>query len=213
MNYKETVPEAYSLKNSYFNSMAPQWDEKVGNSEERVNILNDILKTKTSIKKGDHVLDLGCGTGVLIPAIHSLAGDEGSITAADPCSEMLKEAEKKNSRFNNINYECALIEDMDMPQNRFDAVTAFAVFPHINDKKRALEKIRLMLKDEGRLYIFHLSKTEKLNSFHSHLDAPVKHDRMPEREEMESLFAETGFTMIKYTDLDNLNFIEAKPCL
>ena len=70
-----------------------------------------------------------------------------------------------------------------------------------------------MLKDEGRLYIFHLSKTERLNEFHSNLNAPVKHDRMPGRDEMEILFAETGFTMIKYTDKDALNFIEAKPCL
>lgn len=210
MNHKNSEPESYSLKNQYFNSLAHQWDEKVGNSEERIKILHEILRSKTSIKKGDRVLDLGCGTGVLIPVIHSLTGEQGSITAADPCSEMLKEAEKKNSHLPNVNFVCSLIEDMEEPEHKFDAVTAFAVFPHINDKKAAMIKIKSMLKDDGRLYIFHLSKAERLNTFHSNLDAPVKHDRMLGRNEMEALFAETGFTMIKYSDMDDLNFIEAK---
>lgn len=213
MNHKNNTPKSYSLKNTYFSSLAGNWDEQVGNTEERIKILHEILSTKTSIKKGDNVLDLGCGTGILIPIIHSLINDTGSITAVDSCAEMLQEAKKKHSHLPNVNFIYSLIEDLKEPENKFDVVTAFAVFPHINDKKSALKKIRAMLKNEGRLYIFHLSKTKKLNAFHANLDAPVKHDLMPNQDEMKSLFADTGFTMIKYTDIDNLNFIEAKPCL
>ena len=212
MNCKREINEANMAKKGYFNSMAPQWDEKVGNNDERKNLLKEILKSKTAIKEGNRVLDIGCGTGVLIPLISEITGDGGSITAVDPCEDMLQFAESKNSHIPGVKYICSAIEEMDGSESRFDAVTAFAVFPHIEDKRTALLKIKEMLIGDGKLYIFHLAKTERLNSFHSALDAPVKHDHMPEREEMEKLFAETGFSMTEYIDRDDLNFIKAVPC-
>lgn len=212
MNCKREINQADMAKMNYFNSMASKWDETVGNNDERKNLLKEILVSKTAIKEGDRILDIGCGTGILIPLIKGITGDGGSVTAVDPCEEMLQVAESKNSHITGVEYICSAIEDMEGYFSSFDVVTAFAVFPHIEDKKTALTKIREMLKQDGRLYIFHLAKTDRLNSFHSTLDAPVKHDHMPEREEMEQLFAETGFSMIEYIDRDDLNFIKAKPC-
>jgi len=203
--------EAYNKKNDYFNRLGPQWDNVVGNNSERLEKLNSILD-RVNLNKGSRVMDLGCGNGVLIPLIEGRIGPDGSITAVDAAEVMLQTAREKYAGFNNITYINALIEDLDLENFSYDTVLAFAVVPHVEDKAAALNRLRSFLKDHGRLYIFHLADTVSLNEFHSHLDAPVSQDIMPDRNAMESLLLEAGFKVTVYIDQPGLNFIEAVPC-
>ena len=47
----------------FLNSMAGTWDERCRDDQYRINEILDLLP----IKQGDTVLDVGTGTGVLVP--------------------------------------------------------------------------------------------------------------------------------------------------
>lgn len=199
----------YRDKICYFNELSPRWDEVVGNDESRTAQLREVFSL-ISIKAGDTVIDAGCGTGILFPLIEEHIGPEGTIIAIDAASKMLEEAKKKHASVRNIRYLVSTLEDAALLPKSADAILCFAVFPHIEDKAQALAKCREALKENGMLYIFHLSDTKSLNEFHHNLEAPVRHDCMPERDELEELFSRTRFRLTRYIDRPQLNFVEAQ---
>ena len=199
-----------SPKTQYFSDLGQDWDNIVGNNDERIRELADLLKI-IGPADGDVVVDVGCGNGVLIPLIEPYIGGEGKIIAVDAAAGMIEAAERKHGHFGNIDFRVGLIEDIDIPENHADLILCFAVFPHIDDKEASLHRFREILKPDGELYIFHVIDTRSLNEFHGSLDAPVKQDRMPEREELSRMLENSSFHMDTYIDRTGLNLVRALP--
>lgn len=89
------------------------------------------------------VLDLGCGTGGTMKALHGLArftGLDRSSTAARFATRRTGEA-----------VLCGLATDLPVRDNSVDAVLALDVFEHIPDDARAVEEVRRILKPGGAL--------------------------------------------------------------
>ena len=199
-----------SAKREYFSEMGPDWDNIVGNDDERIRTLAGLLEMiKPGI--GDVVLDVGCGNGVLIPLIEEYIGSQGRIIAVDPAEGMIEAARKKHGHFGNVKFLVGLIEELYILENHADLILCFAVFPHIDDKRTALRRFREILKPDGKLYIFHVSDTRTLNEFHSGLDAPVRDDLMPGRESLDRMLKEASFLLDTYIDRTGLNFVRALP--
>ena len=59
------------MTRSYFNSKADIWDEKI--AEKDVERLASLAKS-LDIRRGDTVLDVGTGTGVLVPFLLEKVG-------------------------------------------------------------------------------------------------------------------------------------------
>ena len=83
--YAEVKTMALSAEEaaSYENTSRPQ--EEMG-----MKLIN-----MTSLKKGNTVLDLGCGTGYLTKVLSDKVGPEGKVVAVDPDGERLKIAREK----------------------------------------------------------------------------------------------------------------------
>ena len=205
------IRNAYTEKIHYFNDLGPRWDEIVGNDKSKLSKLNDVFKL-IPLKPGDTVLDVGCGNGVLFRIIEEKIGSEGRLYAVDPAGSMIERARLLHRDYHNITYAVGLIEEVSLPESEFDGILCFSVFPHLEDKREALRIMRGFLKEGGAIYIFHLSDTRTLNEFHGSLDAPVRHDCLPDRDEMIEIVRETGFTLVSYIDRPGLNFIEIAPC-
>ncbi|MCX8122704.1 MAG: methyltransferase domain-containing protein [Spirochaetes bacterium] len=203
------VNSNYDDKILYFNNLSKNWDEVVGNDAVRLQKIKKIFEMM-HIKNGDCVLDVGCGTGVLFPIIQEYIGPNGSLIAVDASDKMIEVAKERHKRFFNIQYIVSPLEDISLPHNSIDVILCFAVFPHIEDKLQALKKCHECLKQNGLLYIFHLSDTKTLNDFHHNLNAPVSRDYMPYREEIQNMLHQTGFIMKQYIDQPELNFIHAE---
>ncbi len=202
------VNKNYEDKIQYFNSLSTSWDKIVGNDASRLQKIK-ILFEMMHIGKGDCVLDAGCGTGVLFPIIQEYIGQDGTLIAVDTSDKMIEEAKERYKHFSNIQYIISALEDVHIPENSIDVILCFAVFPHIEDKLQALKKCKECLKHNGSLYIFHLSDTKSLNDFHHNLNAPVRRDYMPYRDELEKMLSQAGFTLKQYIDQPELNFIYA----
>lgn len=120
----------------YFNQKAGEWDSLL--SEETIQCLSTIIK-ELAIKPGSHILDVGTGTGVLLPFLVEAAGKDGRVVALDIAEEMLARAKAKN--IENVEYVLGDITCTPFEHNTLDEIICNSCFPHVIDKLQALREI------------------------------------------------------------------------
>jgi arsenite methyltransferase len=106
-----------------------------------------------SIKKGEKILDIGCGSGVDTILAAMMVGPTGSVTGIDMVPEMLTRA-RQNLRgmgLNNVEFKEASGEEIPAPDNSLDVVISNGVFNLIPDKGKAVSEVFRVLKPDGRL--------------------------------------------------------------
>jgi ubiquinone/menaquinone biosynthesis C-methylase UbiE len=180
-------------RKSFFDDHASSWDESL-RLEEQALRLRDLAAT-FELHPGDRVLDVGTGTGVLLPILREAIGPEGQLLAMDFSFKMLEQVRKRReaAHADLINAGVGMIP---FRQEQFDRVTCFAAFPHFPDKKRALAEMVRVLARKGLLIIAHLKSAEEINQMHSHIGGAVGHDHLPGPEMLEQLLAAAGLARI-----------------
>ena len=179
-------------RKAYFNDAAGTWDERY-NTPELAAFLDKIVP-KFGLEPGQNVLDTGTGTGVLIPYLIEAVGLSGSITAVDYAEEMVKICESKYSHLQNVSIELQDVEELALPPDSFDAVTCFGLFPHIENKRKALCQIHRVLKTGGRLIIAHALSSVEIEAHHKDASPTVAQDTLLEEKEMKRLLNHAGFS-------------------
>ena len=100
--------------------------------------------------KGQRILDLGTGTGVLP---RNLYGHGAQFVGADISAEQIVEAERLSRECGmDIEYVVSAAEEVDFPSGRFDAVTACQCFMYF-DTNIVIPKIHKLLNRNGHLCI------------------------------------------------------------
>jgi len=176
----------------YFDNAANTWDEKFHTPE--LSSFLEKLVPQFGLKAGQTVLDVGTGTGVLIPYLIRAVGPAGSVTAVDYSEKMVQICKTKHSHLKNINVEVKNIEEDAFPTETFDAVICFGVFPHLENKEKALRNINHTLKPSGKLVIAHALSSEELKAHHKKVSEHVAHAMLPEKSKIIQLLEQTGFT-------------------
>lgn len=108
-----------------------------------------------AIRRGDGILDIGCGTGVDTILAAIVTGPEGKAVGVDIVPEMLQRAEA-NLRMvdlHNVTFQSATGEHLPFPDGHFDVVISNGVINLIPDKDAALSEILRVLKIGGHLMI------------------------------------------------------------
>ena len=183
---------------TYFNAKAAIWDETV--AEKDVTKL-EYMASRLAIEPGSKVLDVGTGTGVFVPFILSRIGEKGKLVCLDFAEEMLKMVQAKGFE-GNIEYICADVAASRLDDETFDTVVCYSSFPHFQDKQRALEEIRRVLKKGGRLFICHTSSRHAINKIHRQI-LEVQNDLIPDEVEIRQLLSAAGFDEISICDNDD----------
>ena len=196
-------------KIEYFNSRGHRWDEIVGNNGERRSLIASVFG-RIRLEPGQRVLDAGCGNGVLFPFIEEKIGPDGELSALDAAPSMLERARSLYPDYRNITFMQGRLETAELSAEHYDVILCFSIIPHVDDIPASLANMKRALRSDGLLYIFHLSDTKSLNAFHGSLDGPVKHDMLPEREEMLLLLERAGFSVVTYLDEPGLNFMQCR---
>jgi len=130
------------MTKAYFNGQADIWDEKIA---EKDGCKLESISACLTIEPGATILDVGTGTGVLLPYLLAKAGAEGKLIALDHADKMLAKAKAKN-RHVNIRYICADIMSVPLADEIGDAVVCYSSLPHFPDKPQALLEIKRVLK-------------------------------------------------------------------
>jgi len=179
---------------SFFDDLAPRWDETAKHDPIK---LRDIF-TIIDLKKGDAVLDVGTGTGVILPLIGDAVGNTGAIDAVDISSQMLGISKSKNKN-KNITFIHADATTLDVKSN-YDAIICYSMFPHFDNKCFAIDKLSLMLKLKGKLVICHSQSRNDINSMHKKAGQDVNKDLLPSGEEVAKMMIKSGLKILKVVD-------------
>jgi demethylmenaquinone methyltransferase/2-methoxy-6-polyprenyl-1,4-benzoquinol methylase len=191
-------------KRLFFNELADNWDNRF-ETQELKSFLQEFVPM-FGLKKGQRILDVGTGTGILIPYLQQEVGSKGHITAIDYAEKMIKVCKSKYKQVSNIDFLVNKIEEIVFSSNSFDAVICFGVFPHLENKLRALNQINRILKKDGRLIIAHALSSKEILAHHKNSSPVVAQDTLPKKTEMRKLLKQTGFFRISITDVPGCHF-------
>lgn len=158
----------------FFDSIAPTWDEnEIRSTPERV---RSIL-SKINIRKGMDILDLGTGTGVLVPYLSEMTGENGHITAIDLSEGMLNLARKKYGSLRNVEFLNLDFEEEQIP-GKYDIALLYCVYPHLHAPAETLEWLfKMNMKKDGRIVIAFPSDEKFINDIHH--ERKAEHDHLP----------------------------------
>jgi ubiquinone/menaquinone biosynthesis C-methylase UbiE len=182
----------------YFDDAAATWDDRFC-TPSLLSFLEKFVP-KFDLKAGQRVLDVGTGTGVLIPYLIKTVKSSGSVTAIDSSEKMVQICKTKYSHIKNVSIKVGNIEEAAFPPDFFDVVICFGVFPHIDQKGKALQNIWRMLKPGGKLVIAHALSSEELKAHHKEVSKYVAQSVLPEKAEMIQLLEQTGFAGVRIRD-------------
>ncbi|MEE0858472.1 MAG: class I SAM-dependent methyltransferase [Acutalibacteraceae bacterium] len=114
---------------------------------------NKIIQRELCIK-GQNVLDLGTGTGVLPRNMYRFGA---KWTGTDISENQIIQARKLAELAEmNIDFQTTSTEEVNFPDNTFDVITACQCFWYFNHKK-VMPNLSRMLKDDGKLLILSMA--------------------------------------------------------
>ena len=108
---------------------------------------------------GLHLLDIGCGGGLLCEPMARLGA---SVTGIDPSEKNIKTAAVHAGEQDlDINYLCTTAEQLAEEGERYDVILNMEVVEHVKDPARFTATCASMLKPDGVMFVATLNRTLK----------------------------------------------------
>jgi len=155
-----------------------------------------------NIVKGATVLDVGSGTGILVPLIQKRKPQ--LIYACDLSEAMLEQLSKNYPHVETI---LADVRDLSLPEGSIDVVFINACYPNIVDKIGAFTNISRMIKPEGYIVISHPLGKGFIDSLKESIPFPL--DDFPTEQEADALLKPFGFKIERFIDEPQLYILVA----
>jgi len=187
----------------FFDRLAPGWDADMVRNDAIICTILD----NAGITEGKDVLDVACGTGVLIPDY--LKRKVASVTGIDISPKMAEIAKAKFPQ-PEVTILCGDVESTYFGK-QFDCIVVYNAFPHFPDPERLIATLSGLLKPGGTLTVAHGMSREKIDAHH-HGSAHHVSNGLMTAEDLASIFKEslTVTTMISndrmYQVVGQLNY-------
>lgn len=99
------------------------------------------------IQAGERVLDVACGTGILVREVLSRTGADEFVTGLDPSAGMLEVAKELAP---GVEWRQGVAESLPFPDASYDVVVSQFGLMFFNDRSEALRQVLRVLKPGGR---------------------------------------------------------------
>lgn len=180
----------------FFDKLSDHWDDdEVLSTPEKVREVLDHF----AIAPGMDILDLGTGTGVLIPYLSELIGESGKIAAVDISDGMLVNAIIKFGKLPNVKFYKKDFEEEAL-EGVYDRIILYCVYPHLHEPENTLNRlIRDNLKTGGSIFIAFPTDEKFINNIHG--ERKAESDLLPPAETLADRFRIWGLdaTTVAYS--------------
>jgi demethylmenaquinone methyltransferase/2-methoxy-6-polyprenyl-1,4-benzoquinol methylase len=167
---------------AFFDRLAPGWDAEMVRNDEIINTILD----NAGITEGKDVLDVACGTGVMIPDY--LKRKAASVIGIDISPKMAEIAKAKFPQ-PEVTILCGDVETADFGKP-FDCVVVYNAFPHFPDPERLIARLAELLKPGGTLTVAHGMSRERIDAHHHGAAHHVSNGLMP-ADDLAAIFAKS----------------------
>ncbi|CEN25623.1 methyltransferase domain-containing protein [Paraclostridium sordellii] len=186
----------------FFNKIAKEWDSIIEVNEEKINL----LLSKLDIKSNERILDVGTGTGVIIPFIKAL-NKGGYIKGVDISTGMLNIAKEKYKNLENIEFEIKDVEEEEIYE-KYDKIILYSMFPHLENKTKTVKTlINKNLNKNGKLIIAHSNSREFLNNMHKEKDKSVSKAKLIPVNNQRKIFEKNGLKVLEAFENDQIYYL------
>jgi len=186
-------------RKEFFNAKAAQWDTHCCPDQDIINQILDLV----DIQPGDRILDVGTGTGVLIPFLLSRTGPSGEIVGVDIADKMIEVARQKY-RDPHVDFLVGDIFQLNFSAAPFDVIMCYAVFPHFEEQKTVPERLGAFLRPGGKLAVCHAMSRDKINQVHQNAASAVSGDYLPDAETIKGFYLAAGYDMMGEADNEKM---------
>jgi len=195
MNTKTVNPK----QKDFFDEKAKVWDEITVHNLEKVQYITKLL----GIKSDDRILDIGTGTGIMIPFYEKYLVD-GSVVAVDYSGKMVEVARSKYPEKDHplVSYMVSDVYELKYDAE-FDLVVCYSCFPHFVDQPLAVKILSKALRKGGSLVVAHSDSAKKINGTHMNAGVEIKNDFLPSMELLKQMMEERGLSVTFERDDEN----------
>jgi len=132
--------QVYGLDLCQFNSMSMVQLEK--------------LLEVTDLGEDDHILDLGCGVGLISEYISDVTG--ASVVGVDFATRAIEQAQERTyKKRGRLSYQVMDMDDLNLPRESFSGVISVDALHFVNDLKRSVQSVLEGLRENGQMGIFY----------------------------------------------------------
>lgn len=134
--------------NDYFNYL------DLVNNLETIRQMKETTFELLCIKKGEHIIDIGCGTGLDVLKMAEKVGKRGKVLGIDTSANIISEAKKRAEGTNlPVNFLVSDVQHLDFQDNTFNACRADRIFVHLDNPVQALLEMIRVAKIRGRIIV------------------------------------------------------------
>jgi ubiquinone/menaquinone biosynthesis C-methylase UbiE len=195
MNKKDVI--------EFFDSRSSSWDKEMETDDYKMNQILDAAQ----IKSGKSVLDIACGTGVMID--YYIKRNVSDVTGVDISSKMIEIAENKFRKYDNINFICCDAETYRFNQ-KYDSIMVFNAFPHFVNPKALIKNLVKAVKSGGTVTVAHDRGRKSLDNHHKSVHASKISNGLMSEDDLEKIFVMAGITDIYKKSTDDIYIVSGK---
>ena len=111
-----------------------------------------IVEIGRELSQPEAILDIGCGTGVLLRRLSSIY-PHAMLVGVDAAAGMIRQAQAATPEGHSLRFLEARAEELPFPESSFDLVVSTMSFHHWADQQRGLREVRRVLAPSGVLVL------------------------------------------------------------